>query len=116
MNKDCAARENNKDLLGLFVSCVGADYKTDYSPHLWPEFSEDTVLLWNEIESRMNERKTLNFDREGCCNEILAEIQIQKDLCDSGEGSTTSYHYGIQSGLNLALRIISKAITDNDSQ
>ena len=113
MTKADAAKESNEFLLRFFVSCVGADYKTDYSPHLWPEFSEDTVLLWDEIESRMKERKTLNFDREGCCDKIRAEIQRQKDICDSGDGSTTSFHYGIRSGLNLALRIINEAITDN---
>ena len=113
MTKADAAKESNEFLLRFFVSCVGADYRTDYSPHLWPEFSDDTVLLWDEIESRMKERKTLNFDREGCCDKIRAEIQRQKDICDSGDGGTTSYHYGIRSGLNLALRIINEAITDN---
>ena len=116
MTKDEVAKENNEFLLRYFVSCVGADYKTDYSPHLWPEFSDDTILLWEEIESRLKERKTLNFDRESCCDEIRSEIQNQTRICENGDGSTISYHYGIKAGLNLALRIINKAVTATDKQ
>lgn len=116
MDKDKIAKESNKNLLGLFVSCVGADYKTDYSPHLWPDFSEDTNALWTEIESRMNGRTTLDFDREGCLNALLDEISKQTDILKSGPDYSTSYHYGIKSGLNLAWRIIEDYITAGGDQ
>lgn len=45
---DDVAKENNEYLLRYFVSCVGADYKTDYSPNLWPEFSNDTMRIINK--------------------------------------------------------------------
>lgn len=111
MDKDRIARESNKDLIGYFVSCVGADYKTDYSPHLWPDFSEDTVALWTEIEARMNGRTTLDFDREGCLNALREEISKQSDILKGGPDYSTSYHYGIKSGLNIAWRIVEAHIT-----
>ena len=111
MDKDRIARENNKDLVGLFVSHIGSDYKTDYSPHLWPSFSEDTVALWTEIENRMNGSTTLGFDREKCECELREAIQRQTDLLKGGPDYSTSYHYGIRSGLNMAFGIVENCIT-----
>ncbi len=111
MDKDRIAKESNKDLVGLFVAHVGADYRTDYSPHLWPNFSEDTVKLWEEIEARMTGRTTLGFDRDRCENKLREAIQRQTDLLKGGPDSATSFHYGIRSGLNLAFRIVEDSIT-----
>lgn len=118
MTEDYLAKESNKVLLGRFVTCVGADYKEDYSPALWPDWSEDTVALWTEIESRMSRPYALNFDRESCLIKISEEIKKQKELA-SPPDYTTSYHIGIASGLNLAYRIIEENIhkeTDNENR
>ena len=109
--KRTLAKANNKDLLGYFVSCVGADYKTDYAPAVYPKFSDDTVVAWDEIESRMNERKTLAFDRNRCRSALFEEISKQNDILKGGVDYASSYHYGIKSGLNIALRIVEDCIT-----
>lgn len=104
------AKETNEFLLRRLVACVGGDYKQDYSPHLWPDFSEETIALWNEAESRMKEPTCLNFDRDSCLSELREEIRKQSDILKDGPDYSTSYHYGIRSGLNLALGIIEKHI------
>lgn len=111
MDKNRIARMSNEDVVRFFVSCVGADYKTDYAPHLWPEFSADTTALWDEIEARMNVRKTLNFDREDCESRLREEIKKQTNILNGGPDYSTSYHYGIKSGLNIAFEIVEGSIT-----
>ena len=111
MDKNRIAQMSNEDLVGYFVSTVGADYKTDYAPHLWPDFSKDTVALWSEIETRMTGRKTLNFDREDCKSKFREEIRKQVAILNGGPDYSTSYHYGIKSGLEMAIRIVEECIT-----
>lgn len=97
--------ESNEFLLRRFVANVGADYKTDYSPHLWPEFSQETVELWNEIESRLKAPTCLNFDKDGFEEAVRREIEKQDNILKLGADYGTSFHYGVRGGLNLALRI-----------
>ena len=111
MDKNRIARMSNEDVVRFFVSCVGADYKTDYAPYLWPNFSKDTVALWSEIAERLTERKTLNFDRENCESQLREEIQKQANILNGRPDYSTSYHYGIKSGLNKALEIVEGSIT-----
>ena len=99
-------KETNEFLIRRFVGCVGYDYKKNYSPHLWPDFSEDTVELWNEIESRLQAPTCLNFDRDAFQSTIKEEIEKQEKLLRGGPDYDTSYHYGIKSGLNFAWRIV----------
>ena len=113
-DKNRIARMSNEDVVRFFVSCVGADYETDYAPHLWPDFSADTTSLWNEIEARMTERKTLNFDREECKERLRDKIRIQVDILNGGPDYSTSYHCGIKSGLETAFRIVEDCITGGD--
>lgn len=111
MDKNRIARMSNEDVVRFFVVRVGADYKTDYAPHLWPDFSKDTVELWSEIEARMTERKTLSFDREECKERLREKIRTQVDILNGGPDYSTSYHYGIKSGLDMALGIVEECIT-----
>ena len=105
MNQDIAL-ESNEFLLRRFVSAVGYDYKTDYSPKLWPTFSDDTVALWTEIENRLKAPTCLNFDLAGFEAEIKEKLHGQDLILKNGPNYATSYHVGIQSGLNLAWRIV----------
>ena len=113
-DKDNIARETNEMLVRRFVAAVGYDYRQDYSPHIYPEFSEDTVALWEEIERRMTEPKCLNFYHDECVEEIRNDIKTQSDILNGGADYTTSYHYGVRSGLNMALTAIEKNVRLND--
>lgn len=110
MTKDEIRRMSNEDLVSRFVAYVGADYKTDYAPHIHPRFSEDTRELWGEIEKRMSGVVTLGFDRSFFEKTMYAETKKQKDIIDSGPDYTTSYHVGIRSGLNLAFKIARESL------
>jgi hypothetical protein len=114
MDKNRIARMSNEDVVRFFVSCVGADYKTDYTPHLWPDFSADTTALWDEIEARMTERKTLSFDRDECRERLREKIRTQVAILNGGPDYSTSYHYGIKSGLETAFGIVEDCITGGD--
>lgn len=105
MTKDEIRRMSNEDLVGRFVSCVGADYKTDYSPRVFPVFSDDTCEFWGEIEKRMSGVVTIGFDRSFFEKTMYDETKNQKDIIDSGPDHSTSYHVGIRSGLNMAFNI-----------
>ena len=103
--KDEIRRMRTEDLVSRFVAYVGADYQTDYSPYVYPRFSEDTRELWGEIEQRMSGVVTLGFDQNFFEKAMYDEMKKQKEIIDSGPDYTTSYHVGIRSGLNLAFRI-----------
>lgn len=110
------ATEDNEMLVRLLVSAVGHDYKQDYKPHIYPNFSDDTVELWEEVERRMKAPVCLEFDREGFLTEIREEISKQSDILAGGPDYDTSYHVGVRSGLNLALRIAEKHIKESDQE
>ena len=99
-------KETNEFLIRRFVGCIGYDCKKNNSQHLWPEFSKDTVELWNEIEIRLQAPTCLNFDRDAFQSTIKEEIEKQEKLLRGGPGYDTSYRYGIKSGLNFAWRIV----------
>lgn len=106
VDKDRIGREEDEMLVRMLVAYAGADYKTEYSPHLWPEFSEETIAVWEEIEKRMKGTRCLGFDREGCLRALREEIKKQEGILKGGADVGTSFHYGVKSGLNLAWRII----------
>ena len=109
------AQETNDMLVRRFVAAIGYDYHQDYSPHLYPKFSEDTVMLWNEIERRLQAPTCLDFDKDGTIAEIRAEAQKQTDILRGGPDYASSYHYGVRSGLQLALRIIEDHVRAADA-
>ena len=102
--------EANDLLIGRFVSAVGHDYQQDFSPHIYPNFSPDTVRLWTELESRLNGPTVLDFDRERCLRLIRQEIEKQDGILRCGTDYATSYHVGIKSGLNIAWSIIESCV------
>lgn len=102
--------EDNEMLLRRFVSEVGYDYKKDYEPRTYPDFSENTVKIWKEIEKRMKAPITLDFDAEKCKSQIKDELDNQESILKNWPDYSTSYHVGIVSGLNIALGIVSGCI------
>lgn len=114
IDNDEIARETNEMLVRRFVAAVGYDYKQDYSPHIYPDFSEDTVALWEEIERRMTSPECLNFHYDDCLAEIRSDIATQSDILNGGVDYATSYHYGIRSGLNMALGAIERNVRANN--
>lgn len=116
MDKNQIAKLDNNLLVSMFVSNVGADYKTDYSPHIHPDFSDDTKALWSEIEVRIHGRETLDFDRKKFLSRCNEELKKQDDILNAGPDYSTSYHYGIRSGLNIALRIMSECLTASEDE
>lgn len=115
VDKDQIAREDNSMLIRRFVAAVGHDYSQDYAPHLYPTFSEDTVALWDEIESRLKEPRCVNFQRDACLSELREEVKKQDGILAGGPDYATSYHYGLRSGLNTAIGIVEKNILGADS-
>lgn len=110
MTEDEIRRSSNEDLVGRFVAYVGADYKTDYAPYVYPKFSEDTRKLWGEIEQRMSGVVTLGFDRSFFEKTMYDEMKKQNDIINSGPDYVTSYHVGIRSGLNLAFKLVMESM------
>lgn len=114
---DNIAREDSHMLLRRFVASVGYDYVRHHKKHvsqIHPDWSNDTHLYWQELDSRLNETTTLNFDRKGALEELMDNIQTQSDLCKRAD-YTSSYHYGLKSAYSDAIRIIENHTTKGDS-
>lgn len=104
--KELAKKETNEMLLRRFVSMVGYDYDQDYSPYLYPDFSEDTVAYWHEIERRMNDPVYVGFNSEEFIREIKEQINMFDKLLEDEPGSAkTSFYIGERNGLKAALDI-----------
>ena len=74
-------REDNEMLVRRFVGHVGYDYIQHHkknTPQIHPDFSDETRIVWKEIEERMHEPVAICFDREKCIA-ILKEGEDQKD-------------------------------------
>ena len=113
MNADKLAQESNEMLLRIFASNIGFDYIEHHKKNtaqFHPDFSEDTVQLWKEIESRLAQPECLNFDVEKAMDMLKEEIDKQYGIIQQREVATLSYHAGIESGLRLAKEIIRKCI------
>lgn len=103
------AQESNEMLLRIFVSAIVFDYIAHHekkTAQVHPDFSEDTIALWNEIESRLKQPECLNFDAEKAMAMLTEEIDKQYGIIQQREMATLSYHAGIESGLRLAKTII----------
>lgn len=108
-DEDRIAQESNEMLLRRFVSAVGYDYIEHHKKHtaqIHPDFSEDTVALWTEIESRLKAPTVLQFDAETAIKSLKSFIERQEEIIQSGASDTTSYHVGLQSGFNSAIAVI----------
>lgn len=99
------ATTDNTILIELFVSRVGYDYSTqDYDG--WPEWSDITKELWEELEHRLEGTRKLRVDYERLADEINEELKIQRQIVSNGNNAIVSYHAGICSGLNIALKLL----------
>ena len=108
-DSDRIAQESNEMLLRIFVSAVGFDYIAHHkrnTAQFHPDFGEDTIALWHEIESRLKQPECLNFDAEKANQMLKEEIDKQYGIIQQREMATLSYHAGIESGLRLARQII----------
>lgn len=113
VDSDRIAQESNEMLLRIFVSAIGCDYIAHHKKNtaqFHPDFSEDTISLWNEIESRLKQPECLNFDSEKAENTLKEEIDKQYGIIQQREMATLSYHAGIESGLRLARQIIKECM------
>ena len=103
-------KEDNEMILRHFVMYVGYDYQKDYSPHIHPTFSAETVRLWEEIEKRMKKPVNMEFDEGKCLSELRELVKKQSEILKGGPDYTTSYHYGLKSGLDKAISVVQENI------
>lgn len=121
IEKNVIAQESNEMLLRMFVSAIGYDYTMHNEKHtaqVHPDFSEDTVKLWKEIESRLKAPTCLAFDMDKAYEMFKEEIDKQCGIIEKNEYATQSYHAGIKRGLNIAYTILRLCIskeTDEDA-
>jgi hypothetical protein len=117
--KDYYAREEDEMLIRSFVASVGYDYvEHDHKnvPQINPDFSRETKIMWEEIESRLKGSTVLNFDRDKCISLIKEEAKNQEDLIKKhGPNYTTSYHVGLKNAHWDDIRIIEKCITKENN-
>jgi len=107
---DDAAREDDEILIRRFVAAVGYDYIQHHKKHtaqIHPDFSEETLVFWNEIKSRLKGTVVLDFDREGALAELRENYTTQKELSQRADYSS-SYHFGLKNGYSDAISIIEK--------
>lgn len=105
---DDAAREDDEMLIRRFVAAVGYDYIQHHkkqTAQIHPDFSEETLVFWNEIESRLKGTVVLNFDREGAIAELRENGKRQAEICKTAD-FTSSYHFGLKQAYYDAMRII----------
>lgn len=112
-NDSLIAQESNEMILRFFVSAIGYDYIAHHEKHtaqVHPDFSEDTVKLWKEIESRLKAPTCLTFDVDKAYEMLKEEIDKQYGIIQQNEYATQSYHAGIKTGLNVAIQIMKLCI------
>lgn len=115
------AQASNDILLRMFIFAIGHDYITHHEKHtaqLHPDFSEDTVILWKEIENRLKAQACLTFDLNKAYEMLHEEIDKQQGIIDQDEYITKSYHAGVKAGLDVAYNImrlcIMKGVSEDD--
>lgn len=103
-----ARKEDGEMLIRRFVSNVGYDYiqhhKKD-TAKVHPDFSEETRILWEEIEERLQKPVVIGFDREKCIAKLKEEAENQSKLCSRADYAS-SYHYGLKQAYWNAVRIV----------
>ena len=107
-----AETEENDMIVRRFVGMVGYDYIKHHkknTPQIHPDFSENTRIFWEEIESRLKEPTVLNFDWQACVNQLEEQARQQTGLCQIADYSS-SYHYGLKTAYWDAIKIIKENI------
>ena len=106
-------KEENEMLVRRFVGHVGYDYIEHHKKNtaqMHPSFSEETRIVWNEIEERLQKPVAIGFDREKCTSMLCEEASKQSQMCSKADYAS-SYHYGLQQGYLNAIRIIEDCLT-----
>lgn len=106
-------REDNEMLVRRFVGNVGYDYVQHHKKNtakIHPDFSEETCILWKEIEKRLQNPVTIDFDREKCISILKEKAEEQAEMCSKADYAS-SYHYGLKQAYWEAIRIIKDCLT-----
>ena len=109
-------REDNEMLVRRFVGHVGYDYIQHHkknTSNVHPDFSDETRIVWEEIEERLQKPVAIGFDREKCIAKLKEEADKQSKLCD-GADYASSYHYGLKKAYLDAIRIIEDCLTKSE--
>ena len=113
LTKEDTAKEKSENLVGRFLLCAAVDlaeHRKANKAKIWPEWSEETKLWWEEIDSRMKEPACLNFDREEAQKRIKEKIDQQRKIMGRGLEHDTSWRVGIVDGLWDAWNIMEDCI------
>ena len=106
-------REDNEMLVRRFVGNVGYDYIQHHkknTSNVHPDFSDETRIVWKEIEERLQNPVTIGFDREKCISMLKEEADKQSKLCSRADYAS-SYHYGLKQAYWEAIRIMEDCLT-----
>jgi len=114
MTKEEVRKLDNHFLLGYFINCLGYDYKMHEKARLEgkarfvnPDYSEDTLLLWEEVEERLNEVVTKGFDESGYRECLEKDIDNQgktiKNNLERRDYTDLSWREGYRQGMAHAL-------------
>lgn len=113
------ALEKDDNLVGMLIMAAAVDlahHRESHSAAIWPEWSEDTVTRWKEIEDRMKGTVCLNFDREKALKQIEEKVEQQKQIMGTTPKHDTSWRLGMIDGLWDAYRIVEDNIHRLDSK
>ena len=99
---EIASFDNEWILLHLIFS-----YKEDFKKR--EKWSEETCDLWDEAIARMKDTVVHGFDKNGYMDKLQEEYDEQTAILKSAKHDY-SYHYGIKSGLDIAIREFRKAV------
>ena len=101
---EIASFDNDWILLHLIFS-----YKEDWKKR--DQWSEETCNLWDEAVSRMKDTVLHGFDKKKYMDKLNEEYEDQCSILKSATHDY-SYHYGIKSGLDIAIKEFRNAIKE----
>ena len=101
---EIASFDNEWVLLHLIFS-----YREDFGSKDRKKWSEETCDLWDEAVSRMKDTVVHGFDKKAYMDKLNEEYNGQSAILESAKHDY-SYHYGIKSGLDIAIREFRKAV------
>jgi len=119
LTREDTAKEESENLVGRFIICAAvdlADHRAAHKAEIWPEWSEETKLWWEEIDSRMKEPVCLNFDWKEAQKRIEEKADQQKKIMGSRQEHDTSWRVGLRDGLWDAWRIMEDCIHINKTE
>lgn len=110
--KEYIRKDEDRFVLGRFVAAIGYDYHTDYEPHIYPTWSDDTLFLWEQVKKRMKGTQYLSLDGDGYLEELKKERDNQAEIIEDQQKRRdlydTSFHYGLMRGFSNAINLLDK--------